>query len=78
VKSAALLVVYEQLFPLVDLRVELAPQPLVELRFLWELYRPQLELYVRRAIDPDSVPYPETSMAIGKASVHVHLLSLLF
>ena len=60
VKSAALLVVYEQLFPLVDLRVELAPQPLVELRFLWELYRPQLELYVRRAIDPDSVPYPET------------------
>ncbi len=60
VKSAALLVVHEQLFPLVDLRVELNPQPLVELRFLWELYRPQADLYVRRAIDPDSVPYPET------------------
>ena len=59
VKSAALLVVHEQPFPLVDLRVELNPQPLAELRFLWELYRPQLELYVRRAIDPDSVPYPE-------------------
>ena len=59
VKSAALVVVHEQPFPLVDLRVELNPQPLVELRFLWELYRPQLELYVRRAIDPDSVPYPE-------------------
>ena len=59
VKSAALLVVHEQPFPLVDLRVELAPQPLAELRFLWDLYRPQLELYVRRAIDPDSVPYPE-------------------
>jgi uncharacterized Ntn-hydrolase superfamily protein len=59
VKSAALVVVHEQPFPLVDLRVELDPQPLVELRFLWELYRPQLELYVRRAIDPDSVPYPE-------------------
>ena len=59
VKSAALLVVHEQLFPLVDLRVELDPQPLVALRFLWELYLPQLELYVRRAIDPDSVPYPE-------------------
>src|SRR5262249_50152361 len=42
-----------------DLRVELDPQPLTELRFLWELYRPQLELYVRRALDPDSVPYPE-------------------
>jgi uncharacterized Ntn-hydrolase superfamily protein len=59
VKSAALVVVHDQPFPLVDLRVELNPQPLAELRFLWELYRPQLELYVRRAIDPDSVPYPE-------------------
>ena len=59
VKSAALVVVHEQPFPLVDLRVELNPQPLAELRFLWELYRPQLELYMRRAIDPDSVPYPE-------------------
>ena len=59
VKSAALVVVHEQSFPLVDLRVELNPQPLAQLRFLWELYRPQLELYVRRAIDPDSVPYPE-------------------
>jgi len=60
VKSAALLVVHEQRFPLMDLRVELHPQPLIELRFLWELYRPQADLYVRRAIDPDSVPYPET------------------
>ncbi len=60
VKSAALLVVHDQSFPLVDLRVELNPQPLTELRFLWELYRPQAELYVRRALDPDSVPDPET------------------
>ena len=60
VKSAALLVVHEQPFPLVDLRVELSSQPLVDLRFLWEIYQPQAELYVRRAIDPDSVPYPET------------------
>jgi uncharacterized Ntn-hydrolase superfamily protein len=60
VKSAALLVVHEQPFPLVDLRVEINPQPLLELRFLWELYRPQADLYVRRAIDPDTVPYPET------------------
>ncbi len=59
VKSAALLVVHEQPFPLVDLRVELDPQPLPALRFLWELYRPQTDLYVRRAVDPDSIPYPE-------------------
>jgi uncharacterized Ntn-hydrolase superfamily protein len=61
VKSAALLVVHDQSFPWVDLRVELNPQPLVELRFLWELYRPQTALYVRRALDPHSLPYPETS-----------------
>jgi uncharacterized Ntn-hydrolase superfamily protein len=59
VKSAALLVMHEQTFPLVDLRVELDAQPLAQLRFLWELYQPQAGLYVRRAIDPDSVPYPE-------------------
>lgn len=59
VQSAALLVVHQQPFPLVDLRVEFDPQPLVALRLLWERYRPQMELYVRRAIDPDSVPYPE-------------------
>lgn len=58
-KSAALLVVHTQSFPLVDLRVELNPQPLIELRFLWELYRPQVDLYVKRALDPDRVPYPE-------------------
>jgi uncharacterized Ntn-hydrolase superfamily protein len=34
VKSGALLVVHEQSFPLVDLCVELDPQPLAELRFL--------------------------------------------
>jgi uncharacterized Ntn-hydrolase superfamily protein len=56
VKSAALLVVHEQDFPLVDLRIELDPQPLTALRFLWELYQPQAETYVQRALDPDNVP----------------------
>ena len=60
VKSAALLVVYEQPFPLVDLRVELDRNPLTELRFLWEVYRPMIDLYVQRAVDPDSISYPET------------------
>ena len=60
VKSAALLVVHEHSFPLVDLRVEFDRNPLAELRFLWEVYRPQVDLYVRRAVDPDSIPHPET------------------
>jgi uncharacterized Ntn-hydrolase superfamily protein len=57
-KSAALLVVHRQSFPLVDLRVDLSSQPLVELRFLWELYQPTADAYVVRAIDPDKAPGP--------------------
>ncbi|MCP5153007.1 MAG: DUF1028 domain-containing protein [Ectothiorhodospiraceae bacterium] len=59
--SAALLVVHRESFPLVDLRVELDPRPIDQLAFLWELYRPQAELYVRRAVDPQSIPYPEVT-----------------
>ena len=56
VKSAGLLVVYKESFPFVDLRVDLDPQPLVQLRYLWELYEPTAELYVVRAVDPDAAP----------------------
>jgi uncharacterized Ntn-hydrolase superfamily protein len=52
-KSAGLLVVHQQSFPFVDLRVDLDPQPLVQLRFLWELYEPSADNYVVRALDPD-------------------------
>ncbi|MBY0319084.1 MAG: DUF1028 domain-containing protein [Reyranella sp.] len=55
-KSAALLVVHRDSFPFVDLRVDLSAQPLVELRFLWELYQPAAETYVVRAVDPDKAP----------------------
>ncbi|MBS0525073.1 MAG: DUF1028 domain-containing protein [Proteobacteria bacterium] len=58
VKSAGLLVVHRESFPYVDLRVDLASQPLTELRFLWELYRPEAETYVVRAVDPDKAPTP--------------------
>jgi uncharacterized Ntn-hydrolase superfamily protein len=55
-KSAALLVVHRENFPFVDLRVDLNSQPLVELRFLWELYQPTADTYVVRAVDPDKAP----------------------
>ena len=58
VKSAALLVVDRESFPLVDLRVDFDAQPLVQLRWLWEVYEPSLKLYVDRATNPDSVPGP--------------------
>ena len=55
-KSAALLVVHRESFPFVDLRVDLHSQPLVELRFLWELYEPAADNYVVRAVEPDKAP----------------------
>jgi uncharacterized Ntn-hydrolase superfamily protein len=57
-KSAGLLVVHRESFPYVDLRVDLNSRPLVELRFLWELYQPSAANYVVRAIDPDQAPGP--------------------
>ena len=59
VKSAGLLVVHRESFPFVDLRVDLNAQPLVELRFLWELYQPSADTYVVRAVDPDRGPPAE-------------------
>ena len=53
-RSAALLVVGDQLFPLVDLRVDLSDQALSELRRTWIAYRPLVGEFLIRAIDPDS------------------------
>lgn len=58
IKSTALLVVDRESFPLVDLRVDYDPQPLVRLRWLWEIYEPSAKLYVDRAVTPDSVSGP--------------------
>lgn len=57
-KSAGLLVMYRESFAFVDLRVDLNPRPLVELRFLWELYQPTADDYVVRAVDPDKAARP--------------------
>ncbi len=57
VKSAGLLVVHEQIWPLVDLRVDWSDEgPIPALRNLWSLYEPQMKDYVTRALDPRSAP----------------------
>jgi uncharacterized Ntn-hydrolase superfamily protein len=56
VKSAGLLVVHKESFPLVDLRVDFDRAPLAQLRFIWEIYQPDVERYVIRALDPDHEP----------------------
>jgi uncharacterized Ntn-hydrolase superfamily protein len=58
IKSAGLMVAHRESFPFVDLRVDLDPRPLVQLRFLWELYQPTADDYVVRAVTPDSAPKP--------------------
>ena len=57
VKSAGLLVVHEQAWPLVDLRVDWDDDaPVAGLRALWRDYKPQMNDYVTRALDPESAP----------------------
>jgi uncharacterized Ntn-hydrolase superfamily protein len=58
IKSAGLVVAHRESFPFVDLRVDLDPRPLVQLRFLWELYQPTADDYVVRAVNPDSAQKP--------------------
>jgi uncharacterized Ntn-hydrolase superfamily protein len=53
VRSSALLVVHEQDFPLVDLRVDAADAPIAALRALWQEYIPWVDEFVIRAVDPD-------------------------
>jgi uncharacterized Ntn-hydrolase superfamily protein len=57
VHSAGLLVVREVPWPIVDLRVDWADaDPVAELTALWDIYSPQIEDYVRRALDPAQAP----------------------
>ncbi|MCB2255172.1 DUF1028 domain-containing protein [Pseudomonas chlororaphis] len=57
VHSAALSVVGELLWPIVDLRVDWADaNPIGELRTLWSAYEPQLQDYLTRALNPTLAP----------------------
>lgn len=54
--SAALLVMEREIFPLVDLRVDLAAEAISALRTLWNAYAPSVEEFVTRAVNPDGAP----------------------
>jgi uncharacterized Ntn-hydrolase superfamily protein len=57
IHSAGLLVVRELIWPIVDLRVDWSGRdPVAELALIWDIYAPQIEDYVRRALDPDHAP----------------------
>jgi uncharacterized Ntn-hydrolase superfamily protein len=57
VHSAALSVVDDLTWPIVDLRVDWADEnPIGELEKLWLVYQPQLQDYLTRALDPTQAP----------------------
>ena len=57
VHSAALVVVDDLLWPIVNLRVDWADEdPIGELDLLWQAYRPQLQDYIDRALNPHIAP----------------------
>jgi uncharacterized Ntn-hydrolase superfamily protein len=57
VHSAAVMVVGDLTWPIVNLRVDWAEaDPIGQLQTLWEAYRPQLQDYIDRALDPAKAP----------------------
>ncbi|MCY1269627.1 hypothetical protein D9M68_149370 [compost metagenome] len=57
VHSAALKVVGDLVWPVVDLRVDWAEEdPIGELDRLWRAYEPQMQDYITRALDPTKAP----------------------
>lgn len=56
VRSAGLVMTGHVDWPIADLRVDWHDAPVAALADLWEVYRPQLEDYVTRALDPAASP----------------------
>jgi uncharacterized Ntn-hydrolase superfamily protein len=57
VHSAGLLIVRDQPWPLVDLRVDWSEtDPVSALADVWRIYSPQMEDYVQRAVNPAAAP----------------------
>jgi uncharacterized Ntn-hydrolase superfamily protein len=56
VHSSGLKVVRNVAWPVVDLRIDWHNQPIEALQDLWAVYYPQMEDYVRRALDPSAAP----------------------
>lgn len=57
VHSAGLLVVDEQPWPLVDLRIDWHDEnPIGALKRLWQDFQPQMSAYITRALNPEAAP----------------------
>jgi uncharacterized Ntn-hydrolase superfamily protein len=56
VASAGMLVSGEVEWPVADLRVDHADDPIGDLEALWQLWKPQMDDYVTRALEPNTAP----------------------
>lgn len=57
IHSSGLMVVDKVGWPIVDLRCDWTDDsPIATLDSTWQVYKPQMDAYVQRAIDPDSAP----------------------
>lgn len=56
IHSAGLLVVRDVSWPIIDLRVDWHDAPVDALEQVWKIYEPQIEDYVRRAVNPTAAP----------------------
>lgn len=56
VRSAGLILVREVAWPIADLRVDWAQDPIGDLTSLWARWAPEMDAYVTRALDPATAP----------------------
>jgi uncharacterized Ntn-hydrolase superfamily protein len=56
VRSAGMLVAEAVEWPVTDLRVDWADDPVEQLTALWRVWEPQSDSYVQRALDPSAAP----------------------
>ena len=57
VHSAGLLIVDKVSWPIAELRCDWTENcPITEITTAWEIYKPQLDDYVRRALNPSEAP----------------------
>ena len=55
-KSAGIIVCDRYQWPIVDLRVDWDAEPIAKLNAIWQQYKPQLNDYILRAVDPTKAP----------------------
>ncbi len=56
VRSVGIKVCHRHAWPVCDLRVDWHDEPIAELRRVWDVFGPQMDDYVNRALDPGNTP----------------------